>query len=151
MRLILETWRYYLPVIPKVIENSRDASDLRRHDTCTIVLLSTVSTVWDTYLYSKYTLQWRHNGRGGITNHLYHDCLFNRLFKAQIKESIKVRRHWPLWELIHRWPAKSPQKGPVRLKCFHLMTSSWVTNILDHLVLDNDLSVFSDVFYTTFV
>ena len=24
---------------------------------------------------------------------------------------------------IHRWPVSSPQKGPVRGKCFHLMTS----------------------------
>ena len=27
---------------------------------------------------------------------------------------------------IYRWPIKSPHKGPVTRKCFHLMTSSWI-------------------------
>ena len=41
----------------------------------------------------------------GVSNHESHDCLPNRLFKAQIKENIIVRRHWPLWgELTgNRW------------------------------------------------
>ena len=34
--------------------------------------------------------------RNGISNHQPHDCLLNRLFKAQIKENIKASRHWPL-------------------------------------------------------
>ena len=42
------------------------------------------------------TLQWRHNERAGVSNHQPHDCLLNRLFKAQIKENIKASRHWPL-------------------------------------------------------
>ena len=50
-------------------------------------------------------LQWRHNGRNGISNHQPRDCLLNRLFR--------------------RWPVNSPHKGPERGKCFHLMTSSW--------------------------
>ena len=41
-----------------------------------------------------YTLQWRHNGRDGVSNHQPHECLFNRLFKAQIKENINTPRHW---------------------------------------------------------
>ena len=32
------------------------------------------------------TLQWRHNERGGVSNHQPHYCLLNRLFKAQIKK-----------------------------------------------------------------
>ena len=43
----------------------------------------------DAHLHS--TLQWRHNGHGGVSNHQPHHCLFNRLFKAQIKENIKLR------------------------------------------------------------
>ena len=43
------------------------------------------------------SLQWRHNGRDGASNHQPHKCLLNRLFKAQIKENIKAPRHWPLW------------------------------------------------------
>ena len=42
-------------------------------------------------------LQWRHNGRDSVSNHQPLDCLLNCLFKAQIKENIKVPRHWPLW------------------------------------------------------
>ena len=34
---------------------------------------------------------WRHNGRDGVSNHQPHDCLLNRLFKAQIKETSKLR------------------------------------------------------------
>ena len=30
---------------------------------------------------------------------------------------------------IHRSPVNSPHKGPVTRKCFHLMTSSWFSNI----------------------
>ena len=41
-------------------------------------------------------LQWRHNGRDGVSNHQPHQCLLNRLFGAQIKENIKALRHWPL-------------------------------------------------------
>ena len=42
------------------------------------------------------TLQWRHNGPDGVSKHQPHDCLLNRLCKAQIKENIKAPRHWLL-------------------------------------------------------
>ena len=47
----------------------------------------------------------RHNERDCVSNHQSHDCLLNRLFKAQTKENIKAPRHWPLsGELTgHRW------------------------------------------------
>ena len=51
--------------------------------------------------------------------------LITQLFvQAQIKESIKSPRHWPLWESPGDWwiPRK---KGQYRRKCFNLMTSSW--------------------------
>ena len=43
------------------------------------------------------TLQWRHNERDGVSNHQPHDCLLNRLIKAQIKEDIQAPPYWPLW------------------------------------------------------
>ena len=51
------------------------------------------------------SLQWRHNEHDGVSNHQPHDCLLNRLFKAQIKENIKAPRHWPLCGEFtgHRW------------------------------------------------
>ena len=42
------------------------------------------------------SLQWRHNERDGVLNHQPHDCLLNRLVKAQVEENIKASRHWPL-------------------------------------------------------
>ena len=44
----------------------------------------------------EYSLQWRHNERDCVSNHQPHDCLLNRLFKAQLKENIRAPRHWPL-------------------------------------------------------
>ena len=45
--------------------------------------------------------------------------------RTQIKENIKVPRHWPLWgnsPVTSVWPA---QKASDAEKKFHLMTSSW--------------------------
>ena len=39
------------------------------------------------------TLQCRHNERDGVLYHQPHHCLFKRLFKAHIKENIKIPRH----------------------------------------------------------
>ena len=39
--------------------------------------------------------------------------LFTQPFiQAQIKEHIKVPRHWPFLSGIHRWPVNSPRKWP---------------------------------------
>ena len=67
-----------------------------------------VAFVWGTIhklQYKTITLQWRHNGPDSVSNHQPHDCLLNRLFKAQIKENIKAPRHWPLWREFagERW------------------------------------------------
>ena len=48
-------------------------------------------------LFCEISLQWRHNERDCVSIHQPHDCLLNRLSKAQIKENIKAARHWPLW------------------------------------------------------
>ena len=37
------------------------------------------------------SLQWRHNGRSGVSNHLPHDCLLNRLFRPRSKKTSKFR------------------------------------------------------------
>ena len=36
-------------------------------------------------------LQWRHNGRGGVSNHQPHDCLLNRLIRCRSKKTSKLR------------------------------------------------------------
>ena len=57
-----------------------------------------------------YALQWHHNVHDGVSNHQPHDCLLNRLFKAQNKENTNTPRD--------RWPVNSPHKGPVTRKMF---------------------------------
>ena len=37
------------------------------------------------------SLQSRHNGRDGVSNHQPHDCLLNRLFRRRSKETSKLR------------------------------------------------------------
>ena len=36
-------------------------------------------------------LQWRHNGRDGVSNHQPRDCLFKRLFRCRSKKTSKLR------------------------------------------------------------
>ena len=37
------------------------------------------------------TLQWRHSGRGSVSNHQPHDCLLNRSFRRRSKKTSKLR------------------------------------------------------------
>ena len=39
----------------------------------------------------KWTLQWRHNGRDGVSNHLPHQCLLNRVFERRSRKTSKLR------------------------------------------------------------
>ena len=41
--------------------------------------------------YDKSSLQWRHNGRDGVSNHQPHYCLLNRLFRHRSKKIWKLR------------------------------------------------------------
>ena len=41
--------------------------------------------------YNGCTLQWRHNGRDGVSNHHPHDCSLNRLFRRRSKKTPKLR------------------------------------------------------------
>ena len=75
------------------------------------------------------TLWWRHNDHAGVSNHQPHGCLLNRLFrrnqrKHQSSASLAFVRE------IHRDRWISRTNGQLRGKCFHLMTSSWVVDIL---------------------
>ena len=71
------------------------------------------------------TLQWSHNERNGVSNHLRFDWLLNRLFSAKINENSKATRHWPLSGEFagDRWIPRT--KGHKGGKWQHLMTSSW--------------------------
>ena len=53
--------------------------------------LTRSSRVTSLVLGYRFTLQWRHNGRDGISNHQSHDCLLNRLFRGRSKKTSKLR------------------------------------------------------------
>ena len=63
------------------------------------------------------SLQWRHNGHYGFSNHQPYDCLFNRLFRRRSKKASKFRVTGFV-RGIHRWQVNSPQIGPVTQKMF---------------------------------
>ena len=73
--VILTTSRL-LPQVPKK----------RRCKTAGFVVLFSLSLKW-----AKASLQWRHNGRDGISHHQLHDCLLNGLFRRISKKTSKLR------------------------------------------------------------
>ena len=61
------------------------------------------------------SLQWRHNGHNGVSNHRRLDCLLNCLFRRRSKKTSKLR----VTGLCERnWSVNSPHKGPVTPKMF---------------------------------
>ena len=51
---------------------------------------SSVKSEWASYCL-RLTLQWRHDGRDGVSNHQPHDCLLNRLFRHRSKKISKLQ------------------------------------------------------------
>ena len=45
---------------------------------------------WRTWRRNIMPLQWRHNGRDGVSNRKPHDCLLNRLFRRRSKKTPKL-------------------------------------------------------------
>ena len=64
-----------------------------------------------------HSLQWRHNGCDGGSNHQPHNCLLNRLFGRTSKKTSKLRALAFVRE-IHRWPVNFPHKWPITQKMF---------------------------------
>ena len=77
---------------------------------------------------SKYSLQWRHNGCDGVSNHQPHH------FYSTVYSGADQRKHQSSASLafvcgIHRWPVNSAHKWPVTRKKFpfHDVIMSWVS------------------------
>ena len=70
---------------------------------------------WSAILLHVNTLQWRHNGLDGVSNHQPHHCLLSRLFRHWSKKTSKLRVTGLCVRGIHRWPVNSPHKWPVTL------------------------------------
>ena len=62
-------------------------------------------------------LQWRHNGRGSVSNHQLHDYLLNRLFRRRSKKTSKLHVTG-LCAGNSPGPVNSPHKWPVTRKMF---------------------------------
>ena len=54
------------------------------------------------------TLRWRHNERGGVSNHRRLDCLITRLFRHRAKKS-SISASLAFVRGIHRWPVNFRQ------------------------------------------
>ena len=47
--------------------------------------------MYDIALNISFSLQWRHNGRDGVSNHQPYHCLLSRLFGRRSKKTSKLR------------------------------------------------------------
>ena len=63
------------------------------------------------------SLEWRHNGHDGISNHQPHDCLLNRLFKRRSNKTSKPHVTG-LCEVNSMVTGEFPHKWPVTQKMF---------------------------------
>ena len=65
-------------------------------------------------------LQWRHNGRDGVSNHQRLHCLLNCWFSRRFKKNKNIKLRVTGLCVGHRWPVNSPHKMPVTRKLFLL-------------------------------
>ena len=63
-------------------------------------------------LFQRPVVQWRHNGRDGVSNHRRLDDLRNRLFRRRSNKKHQSSASLAFVRGIHRWPVNSPHKGP---------------------------------------
>ena len=64
-----------------------------------------------------FTIQWRHNGSDGVSNHQRLDCLLNRLSRLRSKKTLKLHVTG-LCEGNSPVTGEFPHKGPVTGKMF---------------------------------
>ena len=60
----------------------------RRYNAVSYNTILNITMLWPSW---NIALQWRHNGRDGVSNHQSHDCLLNRLFRRRSKKTFKLR------------------------------------------------------------
>ena len=64
-----------------------------------------------------FPLQWRRNGRDGVSNHQPHDCLLSRFFRRRSKKTSKLRVTG-LWVRNSLVTGEFPARWPVTRKMF---------------------------------
>ena len=77
------------------------------------------------------SLQWRHNGDYGVSNHQPHECLLNRLFRCRSKKTSSASLAF-VWG-IHRWPVNFPHKRPVTRRMFPFHDVILITRVSAHM------------------
>ena len=85
------------------------------------------------------SLQWRHNGCDGVSNHQPHDCSSKRLFRCRSKKTSKLRFTGLFSRGIRRWPGKSPHKWPVTRRM--LPFKDVIMLYVHHIRLNTDVSL----------
>ena len=79
------------------------------------------------------SLMWRHNGQSSVSNHQPYDCyttVYSDADQSKHQSSASLAFVWGIHR--DRWIPRT--KGQLRGKCFHLMTSSCLDNMLIILV-----------------
>ena len=69
-------------------------------------------------VFSEYTLQWRHNGHNGISNHQPYYCLLNLLYTGADERKHQSSASLVFVRRMYQWPVNSPHKWPVMWKMF---------------------------------
>ena len=109
--------RYVIASLNKLLKNSRIA-----------MIWNTATLIWRLWYYveTRLSLQWRHNGCDGVSNHQRLDCLLNLLFRRRSKKTSKLRvtglceGNSPVTGEFPTQKARNAEKG------FHWMTSSCI-------------------------
>ena len=84
-----------------------------------------------------HTLQWRHNGRDGASNHQLHYCLLNRLFRRRSKKTSKLRVTGLCVNSPHKWPVarkQFPFHDVIMIITKHRPLVLWSYFILPHYI-----------------
>ena len=85
-------WLYYqlFEIHVMCLPISFRVTSLALEQSCDCSITSEVTLKKDMGKISDKTLQWRHNGHDGISNHQPHDCLLNRLFGRKSKKTSEL-------------------------------------------------------------
>ena len=73
--------------------------------------------IWKRFPHRPFSLHWRNNDHGGVSNHQPHDCLLDLLFRRRSKKTSKLRVTG-LCAGNSPGPVNSPHKWPVTRKMF---------------------------------
>ena len=77
-----------------------------------------------------FTLEWRHNGRDGVSNHQLHHCLLH--FADQRKQQSSASLAFGTGD---RWPVNSPHKWPGTWKMFPFDDAIMLSDVWRHSLI----------------